>query len=274
MKTLKHIVNSTAGILVMMVCMLGFTSAKASENGSIKLEVYDEDNTAAVEARVTLLNGDQVITKSKPDFNAIVNFTELTPGTYDIKIEMDGHVPHLQKGIQVAANKSSYVKVFLKLDAKNLGVIDIVADKQSQVQQTMTTGMTIDLVSLNHMAVDKGNVTDILINMSSELQPTPDGKGIYSRGARQGTTEYLIDGEKVIGSFNVPSLSIQGMTVYTGGVPASYGDFTGGLVMITTKGYFNGMTTKRNMYEEITANKMDEQKWQDEQKKKNETEKK
>ncbi len=37
----------------------------------------------------------------------------------------------------------------------------------------------------------------------------------------------------------VPGSSIGSLTVYVGGVPAKYGDVTGGVVVIETKSYFD-----------------------------------
>jgi hypothetical protein len=51
----------------------------------------------------------------------------------------------------------------------------------------------------------------------------------------------FIDGVKVVAGEvpNVPSTAIQNLTVYTGGIPAKYGDMTGGVVVIETKGYMD-----------------------------------
>ena len=56
------------------------------------------------------------------------------------------------------------------------------------------------------------------------------------RGARAENTYYYIDGVKVIGTTNLPKSAIQEVSVITGGVPANYGDVTGGIINITTKG--------------------------------------
>jgi outer membrane receptor protein involved in Fe transport len=37
----------------------------------------------------------------------------------------------------------------------------------------------------------------------------------------------------------VPGSSIGGVTVYTGGIPAKYGDTTGGVIILETKSYFD-----------------------------------
>ena len=64
------------------------------------------------------------------------------------------------------------------------------------------------------------------------------------------------------------------MTVYTGGIPAAYGDLTGGLVMVTTKSFFNGMQAKKKMYKEITEHKQEEKDYKDSLKKNKEEKKK
>ena len=51
---------------------------------------------------------------------------------------------------------------------------------------------------------------------------------------------YIVDGVKITGGRpTLPSASIQAMRVYTGGVPAKYGDVLGGVIMVETKSYFD-----------------------------------
>ena len=47
----------------------------------------------------------------------------------------------------------------------------------------------------------------------------------------------MVDGVRVIGSLYVPINAIYELNIITGGIPANYGDVTGGIVEITTKGY-------------------------------------
>jgi len=58
---------------------------------------------------------------------------------------------------------------------------------------------------------------------------------IQVRGSRADATAYYIDGVKVRGNASVPHSSIQQLTIYTGGIPANYGDVTGGVISIETK---------------------------------------
>ncbi|MBK5286011.1 MAG: TonB-dependent receptor plug domain-containing protein, partial [Bacteroidia bacterium] len=94
-----------------------------------------------------------------------------------------------------------------------------------------------------------------------KVAPTRDVKGVAStaagvyqrdeggdlnvRGSRSNATDYYIDGIKVRGSTSIPQSGIEQITVVTGGVPAQYGDATGGIISITTRGpskkFFGGV---------------------------------
>ena len=50
----------------------------------------------------------------------------------------------------------------------------------------------------------------------------------------------FVDGVKLGSRFSgVPNEAINSFSVYTGGIPAKYGDVTGGIVAIETKSYFD-----------------------------------
>ena len=38
---------------------------------------------------------------------------------------------------------------------------------------------------------------------------------------------------------SIPGAALRGLEAYTGGIPAKYGDTTGGVVVLETKGYFD-----------------------------------
>ena len=57
----------------------------------------------------------------------------------------------------------------------------------------------------------------------------------------------MLDGVKIRENVpNVPSSGISSMSVYTGGLPAKYGDTTGGVVVIETKSYLEHYYEKLN----------------------------
>jgi hypothetical protein len=77
------------------------------------------------------------------------------------------------------------------------------------------------------------------------VQSDANGNITSVRGSRDDATYYYIDGIKVRGSTNLPKSAIEEVSVMTGGVPANFGDATGGIISITTRGasrvYFGGI---------------------------------
>jgi hypothetical protein len=66
-----------------------------------------------------------------------------------------------------------------------------------------------------------------------------DGEVGNFRGARQAATVF-IDGVRIRGgSGNLPQQSVEETQVILGGVPAAFGDATGGLILVTTRGISN-----------------------------------
>jgi hypothetical protein len=246
--------NRFFAVFMILLSLLVFASAKANENGEIRMEVVDETGSPALGAMVTLLSGDQVMEKKITALEGLVNFKAVRAGKYDLKIEMMGMITYVKKDVEVTADHSTYVTIRLKENTTLLDSVEVFPYEKPIILGCPGGGFTIPVNTIEHLPAPHSDIVSVLTSVMSDLQPTDDGKDFYSRGARSGSNEYMIDGEKVIGSFGVPSLSIWEITVYTGGTPACYGDFTGGLVMITTKSFFNGIQQKRQMYEEISRN--------------------
>lgn len=84
----------------------------------------------------------------------------------------------------------------------------------------------------------KFDLEELIGSMSSEIQVTNDGE-LVIRGSRPGDMLYLIDGIKTAQIGGMPSAAIGSLTVYTGGIPAKYGDTLGGVVAMETQSYFD-----------------------------------
>jgi hypothetical protein len=85
---------------------------------------------------------------------------------------------------------------------------------------------------------NKFSVATMATQMSSEIKMADDGELMF-RGARKGDMIYVLDGVKLQDVYNVPSCAINRMMVYTGGLPAKYGDTLGGAIVVETYGYFD-----------------------------------
>ncbi len=84
----------------------------------------------------------------------------------------------------------------------------------------------------------KFDAKGLVLSMSSEARMSEDGELMF-RGSRKGDMIFMLDGVKGNEMMNVPSCAIGRMMVYTGGIPAKYGDTLGGVVVMETKSYFD-----------------------------------
>ena len=60
----------------------------------------------------------------------------------------------------------------------------------------------------------------------------------YVRGARAGSLSYYIHGGLVLGSPQIPLGGLGLYHIYTGYIPAKYGDTVGGVVVMETRSFF------------------------------------
>ena len=125
------------------------------------------------------------------------------------------------------------------------------------VDNNMYSMKSVDATELMQMAgSSRGEIKGALIGMTSDVVET-NGE-LHFRGTRGDATGYFIDGVRTLGGSTVPGMCIENLTVFSGGVPAMYGDVMGGVVIITTKSYFSGIRAKnmRNIaYQEKIAEK-------------------
>ncbi len=84
----------------------------------------------------------------------------------------------------------------------------------------------------------KFDMSSLVAGMDSGVKRTDDGELVF-RGARKGDMIYMIDGIKSREISQVPSVAIGRVKVYSGGLPAKYGDTLGGVVVMETKSYFD-----------------------------------
>jgi hypothetical protein len=96
---------------------------------------------------------------------------------------------------------------------------------------------TLTAKDIQHLSV-KFDVKAMISMMSSDVKMDENGD-LSFRGSRTGEMIYYLDGVKLNETQNTPSCSINNMIVYTGGIPAKYGDTLGGVVVVETKSYFD-----------------------------------
>lgn len=222
--------------LITLVGFLSLIIALKAQNGDIGGKVTDENGEGVPFATVVLVDVKGVPTGRGTTTDADGNYTiaQLSPGKYNVKVSYVGYTAQIQEGVVVNLDKTTFIDIKLKPATTELKSVEIISYKVPLIDPANTSSKnTVTSEEIANMATK--SVQDIAATTAGVFQ-SDQGGGLNIRGGRSDGTQYYIDGVKVYGNPTVPVSSIEELQVITGGVPAKYGDLTGGIINITTKG--------------------------------------
>lgn len=224
-------------IIYLLSGLMAVGALQAQSLGEIRGRVFDPEGGPVPMANViTTVNGEQFGTTT--DLEGRFLLKPLPPGRYGVKVSFVGYVDYEEIGIEVTADRATYLKN-IRMAIPTLKVFE----KVEKVSESPL--ITIDdpsRMSLRAEQIAKvPTAKDPIRFMGSQfagVTPAPNGDGLYFRGSRTENMASFIDGVKVSGGFpKIPPSAISSISVYTGGLPARYGDVTGGVIVIETKSY-------------------------------------
>jgi hypothetical protein len=218
----------------------------AQTNGRIKVTVLDEMLQPIPGAVVTLIGGGP-LTGGATDLDGIFTFVNLNPGAYDVQARVTSYKRYVKNGIQVSAGQTAYVTYNMVPETDTLPITEIL-EYRSPVDPTFSTVQSISADQIKRAAGPRGDIGQMITGYSTQVS-VGEGGQLVMRGAREGASAIYIDGEKMYGSSGVPALGIAQVSVLSGGIPAEYGDLSGGAVIITTHTFYTGMAAQERMYE-------------------------
>ncbi len=211
--------------------------AIAQSGGTVKGKIIDKENNEPLPfASVVLKKGGSQIAGVTTDFDGKFSFPALTPGKYDLEATYVGYQPIKVAGVVVTAGKITFVPdIKASSGAENLDEFVVIEYEVPLISKDQTSsGGTVTAEDIKKMP---GRSAAAIAATVGGVYSQDDGStDLNMRGARSGGTDMYIDGIKVRGSQNLPKSAIEQVTVITGGVPAQFGDLTGGIISITTKG--------------------------------------
>ena len=221
----------------LLLFLLVFTATTVFAQTALKGKVTDPDTGDELPFATVQLYKDGAFTQgATTDLEGNYYFANIDPGTYDIQVDYTGYQPMKLTGIPVTQGKTNVADVEMSNDGGViLDEIVVVGFKVPLIEQDNTTsGQTVTSEQIRNLPTR--NVNDVA---SITAGATTDGNGDISiRGSRANATNYYVDGVRVSEN-SLSDSDIEQLQVITGGVEARYGDVTGGIISITTKGPSN-----------------------------------
>ncbi|RLD46806.1 MAG: hypothetical protein DRI86_02130 [Bacteroidetes bacterium] len=221
-------------LLLSTVIMLMSVFAIA-QSGAIQGKITDSETKLPIPfANVIVEQGGKVVNGGSTDFDGNYKVKPLAPGKYDVKVTYVGYAKLMIKGVVVNSDKTRFLNIKLESSATQLEAFVVKEYKVPLIDKDQTsTGGTMTAEEIAKMP---GRSAEAVAVTVGGVFSDDNGKMGGMRGQREGGTATYVDGIRVIGSANLPKSAIEQVSVITGGTPAQYGDLTGGIVNITTKG--------------------------------------
>jgi hypothetical protein len=226
-------------ILLISVLMSSTYLFSQSGLGTVKGLVKDEANGQTLPlSKVLLIQNGNIKGGANTDFDGKFQINGVQPGTYDVEVRnADGYQPSVITGVNISPDKITFLDnltLSKPKDVKELDEVKVVAYRIPLIDKDGgASGATVTREDISRLPVrSAAGVASTVGGVN-----TNEGSGDISvRGSRSDGTYYYIDGIKVRGSASLPKSALEEVSVITGGVPANYGDVTGGIISITTRG--------------------------------------
>ena len=224
--------------VIALTMFIGITTNAANifSDDGIHGRNKSKDKTEPLEfVSVVAMINDRVVASTNTDQNGYYSLKPLKPGNYTVKAVMIGYVPYQINDVSVNAERITIVDMNLSSSETNLTTTEVFGYVHPLIDLgQISTMQIIETEVIEHSPYS--DIKDLAATAAGVIQKEEGGE-LNVRGSRGDATQYVIDGVKVTGQFRIPKNAIKEISVLTGGIPAMFGDATGGIIIITTKGF-------------------------------------
>jgi outer membrane receptor protein involved in Fe transport len=234
-KYTKLMLSNLRLFLTIFLLSAGFAVAQTGA-GSIKGQITDKESGDPLPfVKIVVTQNGQQKGFAQTDFDGNFLISALAPGNYDVEARFVGYQPIRSEGVVVNSDKYTILKD-LKMgnSAEMLDVVEVVHYEVPLIDKD--GGASGAVVTRDDIAKMPTRSATGIAQTVGGVYSSEGSSALSIRGTRSDATYYYIDGIKVRGSSSIPKSAIQEVAVITGGVPANYGDLTGGIISITTRG--------------------------------------
>jgi len=207
------------------------------QTGTVSGTVFDERKEPIIGAFVQVFQSGTARGGDQTDVDGKYTIKPLQPGTnYEIHVKFSTYRSIVLKNVKVTPDQTTYQNFNMEINTREIDEVVIKEYKVPLINRG-EPGSTTTYDAKQIAKIPTRNTNDVA-SLSAGTYQSKNGAGISIAGARTGGTLYIIDGVQVNGTAgtNFPPGAIEQMSVITSGVPAKYGDASGGVINITTRG--------------------------------------
>lgn len=225
-------------LILLSLLLLGSSSLWAQM--SLYGKIIDEESEETVPfATLALMQGDNQIATATTDFDGNYNFSNFDVGTYEVVVVYTGYPSKTVKGIKISNNENKELDITISAIVK---VPEVVFIDDPIIDQGKNGGGAIRDADFIKNNPDRGLAG--AIQSTTTVNALEPGEAISSGGSRTTSNLILINGiPSIAGTSTIADLEVEEVHVMTSGIPAQYGNATGSITNIITKGpssRFNG----------------------------------
>ncbi len=231
-------------IILLTLLFVGSTALLAQTTGSLQGKVIDVGNGEGLPfANVVLQKEGVQISGTQTDFDGNYNFSNVNAGTYDVlvsyvgfpTVQTNGVVIRLGQVVRFDVEMEEGQEFSFGSDSTGKKMEIVVRDYRIPLieQDATSGGQTLGSEDIKTLATR--SVTSIVATTAGVSQ-ADEGEAINSNGSRSSSNDTYVDGVRVIGNLGIPETEIDQVQIITSGVPAEFGDVTGSITNIITKG--------------------------------------
>ncbi len=219
------------GLITIALFAIGL-SAGAQTSGTLKGKVKNEKGEPVVYAIASVEVGANSI-KARTDEEGRFTIKPLNSGTYILTLASFDY-DTIKYQIEI---KNDQITFENNLVMKDKVIETVVIRGNKLIDPEETSKISISAKALKNSPTLR-DPAKMLESMTTDIKRSNDGQ-VYFRGSRSDGVVQFIDGVKQSGYISgLPGRAIGSVSVYTGGIPAKYGDTTSGVVVMETKSYF------------------------------------
>ncbi len=222
------------GVISLVFLFCGLLVAQVVQTGNLEGTVRTADGEPLPGVTVTITSPALIIGKQATVTNqrGAFRFMALPPGTYEVRFELEGFQPVIQKDVVIRVAQTITVDITMKPKTMEEQVTVVAAAPNIDKQKT-TRPTNLDVIYLSSLPATR--------NLGTFFNMTPGVTGDTAHGSSTMDNTYNLDGINMVDpATGVPNVNfgmdiMEEISVQAGGLPAEYGSVRGAVVNVVSK---------------------------------------